>query len=168
MRLFARFGKKVMELMNPPPPPLWNNSEELSRIWKPFEEESTEILGTALEAKKTLDECRRAFSDEQLDYWKSGVTDAEYNCLSALTEKVNPVVQYNPSHVFGHTNRVSRLATDRISLGYVIKKHPSGYTLERFEGLQSGLVVLSLSGRLIGAYPFSVMRIESGRGITWF
>ncbi len=144
--------------------PTWNKSKEIEKIWDPISKESTEILGTAGEATATLDACRRRFTSKQLNRRQGPFTGKIYDWFSEIERILSP--SSGKERLLGHYKHVSYLGTNAISLGYVRKKHSSGYMLERLEALNTGLVVLRLHGVLISAYPISIGRHESNGRMT--
>ena len=144
--------------------PTWNNSKEIDEICETLNKESVEELGTASDAVKTLEECRRRFIPSQLRYRVGFFTGKEYDELTEIDDILRK--SSVKGRLLGHTRHVSYFGTNAIRLGYVKRKHPSGYVLERLETLNSGLVVLRLHGKMISAYPLSIHRMESNGRMT--
>jgi hypothetical protein len=169
MKLLARCAKRLIALISVGEArgkklvgsPLWNNSAELEKMWEPYAKESVEVLGTAAEAREILWNCRYTFSEKELNSHKT-YSGREYDRFTELADRLNG---YSPDHLLGYPDRVSHLRKDSISLGYVLKKHSSGYVLENLEALDSRLVVLRFNDDIVAAYLATIIREEHYRGM---
>lgn len=152
MFIFVEKLKKASKLMRLKLDPHWNDYDLLTELWGPLDKDAAERLGTCDEASETMSELREVFA-----CWGS---DVKYECDKLSHIEKHLTKWQGPGAVLGHTNRVSWLGYDSISLGYVVKKHAHGYELERFETCEYGILVLRFRGKIIVTCPLHFIRSE--------